>query len=108
AAYLGELASHPGTDSWTIRGDFGDGIQLYDVDVLGREHPLAVNPRTVVVGAAESVVDGNATEGPRETGVASYEWAPDGRSLWYSIYRLRDPAERSAMAQQGITYDDRE
>ncbi len=107
-AYLDQLASHPGSDSWTVRGDFGDGIQLYDVDVLGREHPLAVNPRTVVVGAAESVVDGNVTEGPRETGVASYEWAPDGQSLWYSIYRLRDPAERSAMAQQGITYDDRE
>lgn len=24
-AYLDQLASHPGSDSWTVRGDFGDG-----------------------------------------------------------------------------------
>ncbi len=105
--YIDDLSWHPGTNLWTVRGDFGSGIQLYDIDMRGQQHPLVVNSRTVVVGAAESVIDANAAEGPRATGVASYEWAPNGKSLWYSIYRLRADSERAAMMQQGIVYDDR-
>lgn len=107
AAYIDDLSWHPGTSLWTVRADFGSGIQLYDIDMRGQEYPLVVNSRTVVVGAAESVIDANAAEGPRATGVASYEWAPNGRSLWYSVYRLRDASQRAAIMQQGIVYDDR-
>jgi dipeptidyl aminopeptidase/acylaminoacyl peptidase len=107
-AFMDELAWHPDSSLWTVRGDFGSGIQLYDIDSVGQIHPLVVNPRTVSVGAAESVIDGDADEGPRETGIASYEWAPDGAALWYSLYRLRDVGERSSMARNGVVYDDRE
>ena len=106
AAYLDQLSWHPNTESWTVRGDFGSGIQLYDVDSTGHEHALVLNPNTIVVGAAESVIIGDVRQGPRATGVASYEWSPDGTSLWYSTYRLRGPADRSAMAQHGIVYDE--
>ncbi len=106
--YIDQLSWHPGSDLWTIRADFGSGIQLYDIDGLGGDHPLVVNPNTVAVGAADSVVDGDSSEGPRKTGVASYEWAPNGKSLWYSAYRLRDPGDGSATTQRGIVYDDRE
>jgi dipeptidyl aminopeptidase/acylaminoacyl peptidase len=108
AAYLDQLAWHPNSEFWSLRADFGSGIQVYDVDSAGQKHPLVVNLATVMVGSGESVVDGDASEGPRATGVASFEWSRDGKSLWYSTYRLRSAAERSAMANQGITYDDRE
>ncbi len=108
SAFMDELAWHPDSSLWTVRGDFGSGIQLYDIGPAGEVHPLVVNPKTVTVGAAESVVDRDADEGPRETGIASYEWAPDGTALWYSLYRLRDAGERSAMARNGIVYDDKE
>jgi dipeptidyl aminopeptidase/acylaminoacyl peptidase len=107
-AFMDELAWHPNSNLWTVRGDFGSGIQLYDIDPAGEVHPLVVNPKTVTVGAAETVVGRDADEGPRETGIASYEWAPDGTALWYSLYRLREAGERSAMARNGIVYDDRE
>jgi dipeptidyl aminopeptidase/acylaminoacyl peptidase len=107
-AFMDELAWHPNSTLWTVRGDFGSGIQLYDIDSAGQIHPLVVNPKTVTVGAAETVVVRDADEGPRETGIASYEWAPDGTALWYSLYRLRDAGERSTMAGNGIVYDDKE
>jgi dipeptidyl aminopeptidase/acylaminoacyl peptidase len=107
-AFMDELAWYPNSNLWTVRGDFGSGIQLYDIGPAGQIHPLVVNPKTVTVGASESVVDRDADEGPRETGIASYEWAPDGAALWYSSYRLRDAGERSAMARNGIVYDDKE
>lgn len=108
AAYIDQLAWHPHSDLWSVRGDWGSGIQLYDVDSAGGVHALVVNAHTVVVGAADSVIDADVSEGPRETGVASYEWSPDGNYLWYSTYRLRDPSARAAMASEGIVYDDRE
>jgi dipeptidyl aminopeptidase/acylaminoacyl peptidase len=108
ADYINELSWDQNTDSWTVLADFGAGIQLYEVDSSGRDRPLVVNPKTVVVGASESVVDADAQQGPRKTGIASYEWAPDGQSLWYSTYRLRDPADRAALLQRGVTFDDRE
>ena len=44
---------------------------------------------------------------PQETGVLSYEWAPDGSALWYTRPRLRPDAERARLAQGGIVYNDR-
>jgi dipeptidyl aminopeptidase/acylaminoacyl peptidase len=108
APYLDQVAWHPGSDVWTARGDFGSGIQLYDIDLSGHEHPLVVNTDTVVVGSGDSVVDVDSSEGPRATGIASFEWSLDGKTLWYSTYRLRSAVERAAMASQGITFDDRE
>src|ERR1700722_15953090 len=36
AQYLADLSSHPGTTNWTVRADFGGGVQLYDVTEDGR------------------------------------------------------------------------
>lgn len=108
SAFIDQLAWHPNSALWTVRADFGRGIQLYDVDSAGLSRPLVVNDKTVLVGGAGSVVEPESDEAPRLTGVSSYEWAPDGNSLWYSVYRLRDAAARASMAERGIVFDDRE
>jgi hypothetical protein len=106
AHYIDQLSWHPGSDSWSARVDLGSGIQLYDVDASGVEHALAVNPNTVVDGPYETMLDTSATEGPRNTGIWSYEWSPDGKTLWYSLCRLRSKSEREALGNQGVRYND--
>jgi dipeptidyl aminopeptidase/acylaminoacyl peptidase len=105
AQYLGDLSWHPGTTNWTVRADFGGGVQLYDVTEDGRATPIVSNPETAVVGGSESFVTDPAKE-PRSTGVLSYEWAPDGRQLWYSRLRLRPVLEQQEILDQGLRYDD--
>lgn len=106
ASYIVQLSWHPNSRAWTVRADIGDGVQLYDVDVQGAIRPLLVISRTVKVGAADSLIAGPADEPPRSVGVASYEWAPDGSSFWYSTYRLRDPPMREKMAEEGVVFKD--
>ena len=103
AAYLKDLSLHPRTELWTVRGDFGAGVQLYDVDGKGTYHPLAVHSDMVNVGAFGDVI--SPVEGARDTGIVSYQWAPDGSALWYSAFRLRRAAARQELADQGVVYD---
>jgi dipeptidyl aminopeptidase/acylaminoacyl peptidase len=105
AQYLGDLSWHPGTTNWTVRADFGGGVQLYDVTENGRATLIVSNPETAVVGGSESLVTDSAKE-PRGTGILSYEWAPDGRQLWYSRLQLRSVVEQEEILDQGLRYDD--
>jgi dipeptidyl aminopeptidase/acylaminoacyl peptidase len=105
AYFLDDLSWHPGTDNWTVRADFGEGVQLYDVAEDGQVTRLVSSEETVIVGGAEGLVMSSAEE-PRKTGVLSYEWAPDGSKLWYSRLRFRAGAEQHVLLDQGVRFDD--
>lgn len=105
SAFLADLAAHPNKRSWTVRADLGDGIQLYEVGEAAAPRPLIINSNTALVGTWQGVIAG--LDGPHQTGVLSYEWAPDGSALWYSRLRLRSRESQQRFANQGIVYDDR-
>jgi dipeptidyl aminopeptidase/acylaminoacyl peptidase len=105
AQYLGDLSWRPGTTNWTVRADFGRGVQLYDVTEDGVPTLLVSNHEAVVVGGSEGLVSDPTSE-PRSTRVLSYEWAPDGRQLWYSRLRLRSVSEQRRILDHGLRYDE--
>ncbi len=105
ADFLDDLSWHPGTHNWTVRADFGDGVQLYDVAENGHVARLISSEATAVVGGSEGLVVSSFEE-PRKTGILSYEWAPDGSKLWYSRLRIRSGSEQQALLDQGVRYDD--
>jgi dipeptidyl aminopeptidase/acylaminoacyl peptidase len=105
APFLSDLSRNPDESDWTVLAELGSGVQLYNVGDGGATQPLVVNSETAVVGTWDGVVPG--TDEPHSTGVLSYEWSPDGTSLWYSRLRLRSIAERQSFVDRGIRYDDR-
>ncbi len=105
APLISDLSRSPNEKDWTVLADLGSGVQLYDVSDSGALRPLVVNSDTAVVGTWDGVIPG--IDEPHRTGILSYEWSPDGSSLWYSRLRLRSLAEREAFVDQGIRYDDR-
>lgn len=104
APYLREVSWHPGTRRWSVLADIGNGVQLYDVDAEGATHPLVVNKATVLSGGNDGAIT-SPIEGPRQTGVLDYQWAPDGSALWYTKPRLRAPAVQRRITDNGIVYD---
>jgi dienelactone hydrolase len=104
AAFLRNLEWRPGTMDWTVRADFGGGVQLYEVSEAGLVKPLFAVKPVVLVGGYDGLISGDETR-PRKTGVLSYQWAPDGRHFWYSRVRLRSPGQVKAFSH-GIVYDD--
>ena len=106
AQYMADLSPNPGAPRWTIRADFGAGVQLYDIDNLGNRHALVTVADTVTVGGTDGAIR-NAFESPRETGVLSYAWSPDGEALWYAKPRINPPAARQALSDKGLVYDSR-
>ncbi|MGH9434918.1 MAG: prolyl oligopeptidase family serine peptidase [Terriglobia bacterium] len=104
AAFMRNLEWRPGTTDWTIRADFGHGVQLYEVSEAGSVKPLLVVTPVALVGGWDGLITGDETR-PRETGVLSYQWAPDGRHFWYSRVRIRSAGEVKRRSH-GIVYDD--
>ncbi len=104
AAFMRNLEWRPGTMDWTMRADFGNGVQLYQVTEAGLVRPLFAIKPVVLVGGYDGLISGDETE-PRETGVLSYQWAPDGRHFWYSRVRLRSDVQVQALSH-GIVYND--
>lgn len=104
AAFMRNLEWRPGTMDWTMRADFGNGVQLYEVTQAGLVKRLFAVKPVVLVGGYDGLISGDETE-PRETGVLSYQWAPDGRHFWYSRVRLRSAVQVQALSH-GIVYDD--
>lgn len=77
----------PGTDDWSGLMDRGEGLQLYRIAASGAIEPLLVNADTVPVGRADmSLAVGGGTVAHR-IGVLAYDWAPDGRWLWYALMK---------------------
>lgn len=104
ADFMSNLEWRPGTNDWTLRADFGNGVQLYDVTESGRVKPLLIIKPLVLVGGYEGLIKDSA-EKPRLTGVLSYEWASNGRYFWYSRVWLCTPAVQERL-RHGIVYDD--
>lgn len=102
--FMSNLEWRPGTTDWTVRADFGKGVQLYDITKSGHVSALLLNKDLALVGGHTGLVGGD-THRPRLTGVLSYQWAPDGRHFWYSKVRLRSAAARAPL-RHGIVYDD--
>lgn len=103
AAFLGDLSWRPKVGGWTVRGDFGDGVQLYAIDGAGVRRPLVVRP-TVGVGGQEGIVS-SADQPLRQTGVAAYGWNRDGSALWYLCAVPTPPGEPDRAETDGVVYD---
>ena len=104
SSYLAELSHHPHSKMWTVRADFGIGVQLYDIDDSGQFRALVSVRDTVLDGGYEGITN---LDEPRQSGVFSYQWSPDGSCLWYSRPRVFAPKLRQRLRANGIEYDDR-
>jgi dipeptidyl aminopeptidase/acylaminoacyl peptidase len=104
SSYMADLSRHPGTALWTVRANFGRGVQLYDIDAQGKPRLLVENSELSPVGGNLGLIR-SSHEGPRDTGVVAYEWSPDGTMLWYTRLRLRPPAQLQSMYDAGLVYD---
>src|SRR5260221_1578669 len=92
---MADVAQRPRTKSWSFRGDFGLGVQLYQLGPGGQVHPLLVNRETAPWGAGFS-----ALEPPYNVGIFAYGWSPDGRAVWYSR-----PSRHSSSRMSGVLYN---
>jgi dipeptidyl aminopeptidase/acylaminoacyl peptidase len=104
AFYMADLAWRPGTNLWSFRADFGKGVQLYTCDDLGRVR-LLLSATTAWIGGSEGVRR-DQFEGPRNVGVLSYEWSPDGSAFWYSRPLLRSRQDQAKTRAAGVVYDE--
>lgn len=105
ADYLADLQRRPGAPRWTLRGDFGDGVQVYDVDHDGRREPVVINPDLADVGGADGQAT-SASDPVRRTGVLAYGWNADGSALWYVRLVARSPIELAARRDEGLVFED--
>ncbi|WP_421932371.1 alpha/beta hydrolase family protein [Phenylobacterium sp.] len=104
SAFLADLQARPGRPVWSLRGDFGQGVQVYDVDDHGRRRARVIH-RPLRAGGADSLAP-SASEPARLTGVLAYGWNQTGDALWYASLRPRSPAAQQAWRSQGLTYVD--
>jgi hypothetical protein len=104
SGYIGDLSCHPQTNKWTVRGEFGAGVQLYEVSDRGKINALIVSRDLVLAGGFGRIFTALAA---RQTGIFAYQWAPDGKSLWYSRPRCRSAREGHVLSSGGIFFDDR-
>jgi len=106
ADYMSDLSWRPGTNDWTIRADFGEGIQLYAISPDGIQHSLVINKSTVLVGGSDGIRPDQVEAPTQKTGILCYDWAPDGVRLWYSKLRLRTRESQEKISESGVLYDD--
>jgi dipeptidyl aminopeptidase/acylaminoacyl peptidase len=104
SSYIGDIASRPGSDHWTVSAELGEGTQLYDISPHSPPTKLVENPSLAWAGTWEGVVGG--LEVPHRVGILSFEWSPDGSLLWYSQLRSRNELEQADYLSHGIVYDD--
>lgn len=82
--FLDRLRRIPGRNAWSVLGDFGAGVQLYEVGQDGARTELVRNPKTVLVGSADGADFGMWQMPPMQVGIVFYGWSPDGKRLVYS------------------------
>lgn len=105
SAFLADLQARPGRPTWNVRGDFGQGVQVYDVDNHGRRRARVIHRPLSRAGGADSLAP-SASEPARLTGVLAYGWNEAGDALWYAALRPRSLAAQQAWRGQGLTYVD--
>lgn len=93
SSWLGALKLIPSRDAWSVLGDFGEGVQLYQFDRSGARTTIASQPDPVLVGSADGAISGMGDNPLVRFGVTSYRWRADGRALFYSVLerQKRDP-----------------
>ncbi len=101
--YLSDLQARPGSTTWTVRGEFGKGVQLYEIDAIGKRTILVESPDVGPVGGTDGLAT-SSHEGSRPVGVMAYGWAADGKHLWYKTIQLPDAASRKAY-RNGVRWD---
>lgn len=89
APWIDRLRAIPGRKTWSLLGDFGDGVQLYEIDNDGVTTPLIVNETTALVGSVDGAEYGFTETLPLHFGIISYDWSPDGRQLLYATLEAR-------------------
>ena len=105
SAFLADLQARPGRKTWTLRGDFGDGVQVYEIDDAGQRSARVVHQPLVQVGGDTSLAP-SASEPARATGVLAYGWSPDGGAIWYVTLRPRSAQAQPARRDEGLIYVD--
>lgn len=105
ADYLADLAWRPSTATFTFRADLDQGVQLYMLDGSRNLKSLIINADTARVGGADGLIS-SCCEKARMTGVLSYQWSPDGSTLWYTKLRLLSRADRRALEASGVVFQD--
>jgi dipeptidyl aminopeptidase/acylaminoacyl peptidase len=103
SSFLADLQARPGSDRWTVRAEFGHGVQLYEIGGDGQHSLLLASPDIARVGGSDGLIT-NTSVGGRRVGILAYGWAPDGSKLWYLRLRLPDAAEQKAF-RNGIRWD---
>jgi len=104
-AFIADLSWHPNSTRWTARADLGIAVQLYDIDEQGGTYPLIVNRDTTSFGGYEGV-RGDPLDYTRQIGVLCYQWSQDGNRLWHARFRSRSAADRQAILDHGVTFDE--
>ncbi len=105
SGFLADLQARPGRRVWSVRGDFGQGVQVYDLDDHGRRRARVIHRPIARAGGADSLAP-SASEPVRLTGVLAYGWNETGDALWYATLRPRSQAAQQAWRSQGLTYVD--
>lgn len=93
-AVIQDVQRIPGTNDWSALVDLGKGEQLYRIGNRGAVTPLLINPDTVLVGNADEAVHTVEAAAPRQVGVLSYDWSPDGKWLWYCVLKKTGAAQK--------------
>ena len=102
---LADLQARPGHKTWTLRGEFGRGVQVYDIDDTGRRTARLAHQPLSQVGGDASLAP-SASEPARATGVLAFGWNPDGQALWYATLRPRSAKGQKAWHDEGLAYVD--
>lgn len=105
STYLADLQQRPGHKTWTLRGEFGHGVQVYDIDDVGRRTVRLIHQPLSQAGGDTSLAP-SASEPARATGVLAFGWSPDGEALWYATLRPRSAKALRAWRDEGLAYVD--
>ena len=104
AAFLGDLQWRPGSKDWSVRADFGQGVQLYAFDRSGRRRVLRARLATVPMGGADGIPS-SASEARRDTGIGAYGWNTDGSAFWYLCVTPAPAGAPPGAAERGVVYN---
>lgn len=104
SSYIADLSWRSGKNVVTVTTDLDHGgTQVYDIDLDAKATLVVKSDVVVQVGGYEAISDSFESH---KTGIISYQWAPDGLSLWYTTIRLRSTLAQKRMDFDGIVYDD--
>lgn len=103
AQWLENLQYNKAHRTWNVLGDFGGGVQLYEVTPHKGLRRVVFNTAPVPVGEQDGGVFMANAEAPRDVGVLSYKWSPDGSLLWYARL-VPAPTQLKPISGEGVLH----